>query len=143
MASQDSPLQFQLEIMNELAKFSSEELREELKRRAKEARAKAREKAKAPEYIFVKGVVKKIRRTSSFQFWRFEVEIPKEEQEKYGIKEDIPFAYFMYGGRFKKANCPQVGEEVILRCRLTKKYPTFSHIQAKLYDKVNSEAQTT
>lgn len=138
-ASQDSPLQFQLEIMNELAKFSSEELREELKRRAKEARAMARANAKAPEYICVKGIVQKIERTSSFQFWRFQVSILPEEQEKYGIKQDIPWRYHLYGGKFRKADCPQVGDTVILRCRITKNNPYFSHFQAKLYDKVNSK----
>lgn len=112
--------------MNELAKFTTDELLDEIKRRLKGTGLKVQSLDNEAKYEYVTGVV-----ISSFND-RYKVKV--DEEYSGIISNDAPSSYGVkpLTGAFGSKSVPRVGDRVRLKCRITKSCPKFSMFYARI-----------
>ena len=124
--------------MEDLKRYTDDQLREELKRRARERRANTPREIVYKEFeatiVQISNVKQKYNGHTSylpFEQWSHKVD---------GIVSDFPSinsskVYKLARGVFKKDNAPQVGDRVKLRYRRTKKgYEGFDMDKARIVE---------
>lgn len=106
--------------MEELKKYSDEELREELKRRGRERMIASRKEIRYIEFEATIKSIDNVRNTWGgvtrylpFSLWRFNI---KDSNHRLKSVEG-GFGYKLKANTFKKDTAPQVGDRVLLRYR--------------------------
>ena len=86
-------------------------------------------------YEYVKAKVIHIDRGGGWLNWWIKVQFPSEVCKKMNLKKNTAF-YRLSKNYFKVENLPLVGDEVRIRCRLTKKYSVFDVNRAMIIEKI-------
>jgi hypothetical protein len=124
--------------MDELSKYTDEELREELRRRAQEKRKNQKHEI---TYIEFEATIDKVDNTlgykgngdiryKPFMFWKYRIKDCSLE-----LANSYPWHdYYNKQGCFKRDNAPQIGDRVKLRYRRTKGHEVFDLHKAKIIE---------
>lgn len=129
--------------MNDLLKYTDDQLREELKRRAIERRKNTPREIVYKEFeahiVQINNVKQKYNGHTSylpFEQWSYRVNDVTADFARMHYKD----VYKLARGVFKKDNAPQVGDRVKLRYRRTKKgYEGFDMDKARIVEVVCNE----
>lgn len=111
--------------MNELSKFTTDELIEEIKHRLKGAGLKVQVVNNEAKYEYVTGIV-----TNSFGD-RYTVKLDEECLNRVS-NSSSSFGVKPLTGAFGSKSMPRTGDKVELKCRITKSCPKFSMFYARI-----------
>lgn len=111
--------------MNELSKFTTDELLDEIKRRLKGTGLKIQELNNEAKYEYATGIV-----TNSFS-GRYTVKLDEEYLDRVS-NSSSSFGVKPLTGAFGSKSIPRTGDKVELKCRITKSCPKFSMFYARI-----------
>ena len=114
------------DLVEELSKYSSDELRAELRRRSLEKRRETMQARRAePKFIRVTGTVTRVMKCCPrFQNWSYQVQIDDEFVEKYNIDSWEAKSYFRTMKMLKRDQ-PREGDKVVITQKINKYFSRF------------------